>query len=206
MGIEVNLLIDNDPSLNKWQAYLNLQSFVYSQLKIDYPYLPIFVSFSTMELVSGYTNSNHALQMEGLDNIKNYTDYYALSLYPFLSNLGTDDLPSNFFDNIFTLSTKPLCITETGYPAQSDTVGTIIYNGTPDKQNNYFTKLFAAANTYNAKFIINFLIRDYDALWRANGSPDDINRVWKDTGLYDENGNARPADKTWKQKLDAALH
>ncbi len=35
-------------------------------------------------------------------------------------------------------------------------------------------------------------------VWAAIGSPDDFNKLWRDTGLYDGNGNARPALSSWK--------
>lgn len=205
IGIEVNLLIKSDPSLNLWNSYLQLQQYVYNQLKSAYPNLPIMVSVSGMELLQNYS-SNYQLQITGLNQIIEYSDYFAISLYPFLSSLSTNDIPADLFSQLFSLVNKPICITETGYPAQTTSIynGSIVFEGTQQKQNNYFKKLFNAADNYNAVFIINFVLRDYDKLWEAEGSPEDLSKAWRDTGLYDENGNARLAYETWKNKLSIA--
>ncbi len=52
------------------------------------------------------------------------------------------------------------------------------------------------------KFIINFVLRDYDVLWVAIGSPDDINNVWCDTVFIDENGTPRISPELWMTKLN----
>ena len=39
------------------------------------------------------------------------------------------------------------------------------------------------AEEYDLKFVVNFVLRDYDALWEAIGSPDDLLKVWKDPGI-----------------------
>ena len=49
-------------------------------------------------------------------------------------------------------------------------------------------------------FIINFVLRDYDALWEKIGRTD-LAAVWRDTGLYDENGLSRPALQAWQTAL-----
>ena len=105
------------------------------------------------------------------------------------------------------MSSKPICITETGYPAEALSIygGSTVINGTKEKQNTYFQKLFAAADNYNVKFIINFVLRDYDKLWEAVGKPDDLSKAWRDTGLYDQDGNVRPAYETWKNKLNISI-
>ncbi|MFA3782443.1 hypothetical protein ABRY23_05190 [Melioribacteraceae bacterium 4301-Me] len=206
IGIEVNLLINSDPTLNLWNSYLQLHQYVYSKLKSEYPSLPIMVSLSGMDLLQDYS-SNYQLQQIGLDQIMQYSDYFAISLYPFLSSLSTNEMPSNLFDLLFSLENKPICITETGYPAQTTSLynGSIVLNGTQQKQNDYFNKLFSAADKYNLIFIINFVIQDYDKLWKALGSPEDISKAWRDTGLYDENGNARLAYETWNNKLSISV-
>lgn len=203
VGIEVNLLAGADNTMNSWKAYLELHKYVYLELKKNFPNLPIMVSMTAMDLLSGYTSVANSLQLQVLNDITPYTDYFAVSLYPFLSKLLTDSLPDNLFDTIFSLSNKPICITETGYPAQTFSInnGSVVFNGTPQKQKDYFDKLFSAANNYKVVFIINFVVRDYDKLWQAIGSPDDINKVWRDTGIYDETGKVRTVYESWKNML-----
>lgn len=197
IGIEVNLLIIKAPSL--WNEYLDLHQYVFQQLKILDPDFPIFVSFTGMDLVEGYTNANHLQQMQVLNDLMNYTDYCGVSIYPYLSGFLCDTIPMDMFEKIFSKLTKPVAITETGYAADSITAygATIILNGSPQKQNQYITLMMNKAAEHNLKFVVNFFLRDYDALWQAIGSPDDIYKVWKDTGLYDEDGNVRIAFQNW---------
>ncbi|MCG8533746.1 MAG: hypothetical protein MI808_01475, partial [Pseudomonadales bacterium] len=69
----------------------------------------------------------------------------------------------------------------------------------------YLQILFAEADRLNMQFIIWFSIVDYDALWSGVLGQDDVARIWRDTGLYDENLNARPALTSWQQQLDIKL-
>lgn len=204
IGIEVNLLINADETMNKWNAYLDLHKYVYSELKKIYPRLPIMVSLSGMDLINDYTTANNTLQLVGFNNILPYTDYFAISLYPFLSKYFAESIPTDLFKLLFAMSSKPICITETGYPAQTFSIqgGSIVFNGSPEKQKNYIEQMFDACDNNDVRFIVNFVLRDYDELWEDFGSPDDITKVWRDTGLYDENGNVRPSYEVWKNKLN----
>lgn len=197
IGIEVNLLMIQKPEL--WSEYRELHQYVYQQLKILDPDFPILVSFTGMDLVQGYTDANHSEQMQVLNDIMNYTDYCGISLYPYLTGFLCDTIPTDMFDKIFSQLTKPIAITETGYAADSITVygGSIVLNGSPQKQNQYITLMLNEAEDNELMFVVNFVLRDYDALWEDIGSPDDLLKVWKDTGLYDENGNVRIAYHNW---------
>jgi hypothetical protein len=201
MGIEVNLLMANNKPL--WDKYLDLQKTVYLELKQDYPQLPIFVTQTGMDLIGGYTGANFTDQVTAFNQAINYSDYLALSAHTFLTTLNTDSIPDAIFDKMFSLSNKPLVISETSYPAESFSVygGSITFNGTQEKQYEFFNKLFDKAEEYNCKFIINFVIRDYDLLWLQVGSPDDLAKLWKDTGIYDGDGNARLVRSLWLDKL-----
>ena len=197
IGIEVNLLMIQKPDL--WNEYLELHQYVYQQIKILDPNFPLFVSFTGMDLVEGYTDANHSQQMQVLNDLINYTDLFGVSLYPYLTGFVCDTIPTDMFDKIFTQLSKPIAITETGYAADSITVygGSIVLNGSPQKQNQYITLMLNEAEDNKLKFVVNFVLRDYDALWEDIGSPDDLFKVWKDTGLYDEDGNTRIAFQNW---------
>jgi exo-beta-1,3-glucanase (GH17 family) len=156
-----------------------------------------------MDLVEGYTDANHSDMIQALNDVLPFTDYFGVSVYPFISNFLCDSIPTDMFNKVFALSTKPICITETGYPAEHFTVlgGSLVFEGSPEKQKNYISLLLNEAEQHDLQFVINFVLRDYDALWVAIGSPDDINKLWRDTGLYDQDGNSRIAHQTWMQWL-----
>ena len=210
VGIEVNLLKHFTPSA--WAAYLELHQGVYAALKTAYPSLPIFVTLTGIDLVDGLTNGvNHTDQMAALADIIDYTDYYAISFHPMLSNIPADEvIPAGVFQSIFSLSSKPACITETSYPAETLTMTAyepdVVLTGSPEMQRDNFRQLLKNAQKYKLRFVVNFLVRDYDTLWSSApplglGSPEDILKAWRDTGFYDQDGNERPVLDVWRGKL-----
>jgi len=206
VAIEVNLLKANAPAA--WPAFVELHRHVYTELKAAYPSLPVFVSFTGMDLVNGWTSANHAEQMAALADVIGYSDYFGLSIHPqgsvFMLNRNPATVPSVAeFRTLFALGGKPVAVCETSYPAEPFTVygGTAVTFGTPALQALFFQNLFAAADRVDMRFVINFVLRDYDALWQDMGSPDDLNRIWRDTGFYDEDGNERPVLDVWREKL-----
>jgi hypothetical protein len=206
MGIEVNLLMVN--ARPDWPAFVELHRHVYAQLKAEYPSMPLFVSYTGMDLVSGWTSADHADQMTALADTIGYTDWFGLSIHPqgsvFMLNRNPATVPSVAdFRSLFALGGKPIAVCETSYPAEPFTAygGLVATHGTPALQSLFFQNLLAAADQSDMKFIINFVLRDYDALWQDMGSPDDLNLFWRDTGFYDENGHARPVLTVWREKL-----
>jgi hypothetical protein len=208
IGIEVNLLMVKRPEL--WPSYVELHQFVYGELKARHPDLPIFVSLLGTALLEGYQHEpDHAQQMRALADTLPYTDYFGLSLYPYLTVYLAGELPSSMWDDLFSLSDKPIAITETGYPAEAFSLadGTIEIEGTPEKQAAYIEDLLQEAEERQIIFVINFVLRDYDALYELVPEADrDLARVWRDTGLYDGAGNPRLALEIWRAALARPYH
>ncbi|HEX2622825.1 MAG TPA: hypothetical protein VHL11_21850, partial [Phototrophicaceae bacterium] len=202
-GIEVNLLKSNNAAL--WDAYMTLHRYIYQELKAKYPDLPIFVSMTGIDLLEGYTDVDHESQIEAFQQVMEYSDYLGISIYPYMTRYMTSSLPLAIFDQLAELTDKPLAITETGYPSQSFEVEangiTLNFEGTEEKQQQYIQLLLDAAQKYQFRFVVNFILRDYDALWKMLGSPHDLTIVWRDTGLYDEDGHPRSALTTWQDIL-----
>lgn len=68
----------------------------------------------------------------------------------------------------------------------------------------FIKDLLIEADRRDFRFIINFVPRDYDPLCIEIGCGD-ADRLWEDTGLYDENGVARPALTDWREQLSRRL-
>ncbi|MCC6613753.1 MAG: hypothetical protein IT320_09765 [Anaerolineae bacterium] len=203
-GIEVNLLMKLRPDL--WDAYMTLHRQVYETLKAAHPDLPVFVSVTGIDLLEGYTDVDHADQMRALADILAYTDILGLSLYPYMTAYMTNSLPLDMFDRLAALTDKPIAVTETGYPAQSFGIDAggglrLEFNSDESKQADYIALLLDAAQAYRFVFVVNFVLRDYDALWQQIGGREDLTIAWRDTGLYDEDGHARPALDLWRAAL-----
>lgn len=198
IGIESNLLKINQPG--EWSHYIELNHFVYTELKKLYPTLPIFVSVTGFDL-AGYTDANVTDQKSALNDLLADSDYFGLSLHPQLSSFLANEVPSEtVLQSILSLSNKPIAICETSYSAQEATLlgGTVVYNGSAAKQKQFFQNLFATCARHDTRFMVNFIVRDYDLLWQQIGSPDDFNKIWRDTGFYDENGTERDVIKVWR--------
>jgi hypothetical protein len=201
MCIEANLLYFENPEL--WSDFLNFHQFVYSELKKEFPALPVFSSVTGTHMLSGfYPGNDHIQQRLAVLQIIDNSDLYALSLYPYLSGYLGNPFPETTLDELLSLSGKPVAIAETGYPAQSfviNTSGTEVSIASDiEKQNRYITTLLQACEKRKAVFVINFTVRDYDELWASLGGKNDLTIAWRDIGLYDETGAERPALITWK--------
>lgn len=201
IGIEVNLLKANAPE--RWDAFVDLHSATYTALKAEFPDLPVFATFTGVDLLEGWTALDHAAQMDALADVLPYSDYLGISFYPFMSAYLANPYPASAWDDFVALAGgKPVVIGESGYPAQTTELKDFMltFEGTPEKQEAFVADMLAAADAHSFPFVVNFLVRDYDALWEAiNGG--DYEAIWRDTGFYDEGGAGRPALATWLDAL-----
>ena len=111
IGIESNILISKAPG--KWTRYLELNQYVYSHLKQEYPRLKVFstVQYEHLRGIEDESKGNLSLQESGVRELMKHSDLLALSTYHF----GFDHNPigEDYFE--FALSFgKPLAISETG--------------------------------------------------------------------------------------------
>ena len=214
IGIEVNLLRRLTDAAT-WARYLELHEHVYTGLKARYPDLPVFVSITAVEMLPGYVDppaefagdpAGHlAAQRDALNAVLAFSDYYAISLYPFLTAYFADDFPADMFDAIFALSSKPKAFAETGMIAENMTVSMIPFAGSPTRQGDYLQSLLAAANEHDLAFVNWFVLQDYDGLCAFQGGCVGTDRLWRDTGLYDGSGNLRPGHAIWRDYLARPL-
>ncbi|MBW2736853.1 MAG: hypothetical protein JRH20_31095 [Deltaproteobacteria bacterium] len=201
IGLEVNLLRIKAPE--KWGAYIELHKATYQALKQEFPTLPIFVTFTAVDLLEGWTEADHTTQISALADLLPYSDYLALSLYPYMSAHLTEPLPVGYLDQLVALAGhKPVVIAESGYPAQRTelTSLSLVFEGTEEKQAAFVQELLTAAEEQKMPFVVNFVLQDYDALWEKAGG-DDVLAVWRDTGFYSEAGREREALRLWRAAL-----
>ena len=185
----------------EFAAFLRLCEAVYTALKADYPNLPIFLTLQDRSFQNSHTELLETSKM-----LLQYSDYVAMSTYPFLDygNLQRDADPALFDDNWLgdfrNLSpSKPFAISETGFCAENLVIANLGINvrATEAWQTDFVTKLFTTANHFEAEFVAWFVYRDYDMLYDKTPDPPDILKVWRDNGLLDGNGTARPAYQKW---------
>lgn len=206
IGIEVNLLAELAP--DQWGAYLSLHRQTWAELHSRYPSLPVLLSVTAHDLLPGITNADPERQAEALADVLPHTDILGVSFYPFLSALGTEPLPEDFLARIDALTRKPIAITETGFPAQMQQLSfptgdgsfDLDLAGTETGQADFIERLLAAAERFDFRFVVNFVAQDYDALCDAIQCSD-LDLLWRDTGLWDEQGAPRPALQVWRDQL-----
>lgn len=199
----INYGVESNSGQFNTADFINYKDFlaqVFSQLKTLYPNIPLFVSFMVDESDAGYTNAEQLLP---------YTDYVALSAYPYVgisssSNGSTNPalFPANYFEKYIAIAPKPFVIAETGYIAENLIVPSYSINkqGTMAWQNDYLEKISQLCSTHQAKFMIWFCSKDYDAgvaTLQSLGLFQDLFLLWQDTGLKDPSGHPRPSYHTW---------
>ena len=203
IGIEVNEIY-RDGGPQKWNAYVTLHQQTYQELKKEHPELPIFASCTLHQAFQQRGGMLAAFQ-----ELMPYNDLVAISYYPFFvpekDRLAALDWLTAQFDSF----QKPYAMVETNdlaerlpFPKSKH----IVLDGTPAKQRAYYEKLLALAQEKRFVFVISFIHQDYDALWeRIKDSAPELFIAWRDCGLLDERGRARPAYDVWKAAFDLPL-
>ena len=196
---EISELILND--VIKYSEFVTFSQRVYEAVKREHPDLPLLVSVALKTPGSAEAVAIAA----GFPSILPYVDMVGVSAYPYAffehSERGDPaNLPEEWLQQITELaSNKPVAINETGWIAENLEISSFGYSAESNlsKQQDYVNELLAVANELEMVFVIWFTMVDYDVLWQNELGQDDLAKLWKDTGLYDENINARPALDTW---------
>ena len=207
LGIEASELALNDPV-----AYDNLVEFtaaVSGALDARFPGLQLMVSVA---LKSPGSPEAETIRTE-LPRVVQHVDVVGVSVYPFVffnhAERGDPaNLPADWLSQAAALADgKPVAIAETGWAAETLTIPAfgVDIASDPAKQDAYLSALFNAANALDARFIVWFALVDYDALWNGVLQQEPVAQIWRDTGLYDENLNTRPALDRWMAQLARPL-
>jgi hypothetical protein len=199
-AIEANLLYLNAP--DRWGGFVDLAAAVYASIKEDHPDLPVFL---TLQADAYLDHPGH--YQAALADILPYTDYVAMSGYPY-SWLGPDPLllREDYFSGMAAIAPgKPFAVAETAWPAETvDAPYPLTIPASPAMQRLYVERLLAECEALDARFVCWFFTRDYDSFWQSDMQfePDaPLLRLWRDTGLYDGDGVARPALDSWRAVL-----
>ena len=201
IGMEVNVLRIKQP--DKWSAYLALIQQVRTALKTDYPSLPISASVTLHD----WFNPNvpdPASYIAEIDAYVNQQDFAAVSFYPFLKGQRRQSEFQQAFDFLHAHTSRPIAFTETGHIAENLNVPAfnLSVTGSVCEQKEYLETLLHNARLHQYHFLIWWTHRDYDELWQIfPDSTKDLGKIWKDTGLLNEQGGERPAFSTWKSIL-----
>ncbi|NBC83084.1 MAG: hypothetical protein GVY19_06850 [Bacteroidetes bacterium] len=201
LAIEVNDLLINSP--NKWEGFKLLMANIRTKIRDEYPDLQISESIT----LHNFYNPEVDNPEEFIQEINDYTmpmDFAAISFYPFFKGLHNQSQFQQAFDYLHSQVSMPIAFVETTHLAENLVVES--YNLSIDsdhcEQQAYLNTLLHNAHQQKYKFIIWWAHRDFDALWETfPPEVKDLGKLWRDTGLLDEDGEERPAFDLWKMVL-----
>ncbi len=208
-GIESNAGFSGsgDPALHQMRA---LAQSVYTTLSSEYPALPIFL---TVQTASFESEGQEFLDLTS--DLLEYSDLVAVSSYPYLIpdpdgplTFGDPkEIPNDLLSRIADLAPhKPFAVAETGYIAETLDIPDLgIYQeGRASWQAAYVLLLMHELRSLDAEFVVWFVPRDHDLmnerLERLGVETGPIFLLWRDTGMLDGDGNARPALRAWRSR------
>lgn len=202
-GVEVNILATKDPEA--FDKFMVLAEQVYDTLKGENPDMPVFLTLYIENFVS-----DEAVQTQAIEKLLPFTDYIAVSTYPFLAEENPDDLARDWFSRMRDLAPgKPFAIAETAFIAEDLLIESygISKEGKAEWQSAYTRFLLAEADRLDAEFVAWFFPRDYDAAVNAleEAGVDELFKIWVDAGLVDESGKARESLHAWDAWLALPL-
>jgi hypothetical protein len=201
IGIEVNEIHNLGPKA--WDAYVTLHKHVYAELKKEHLNLPIFASWTLHKMFK-----ERGQMLEAFKKLMPYNDFVAVSYYPFIM-ADKDRLAAlDWMFEQFDVFKKPFAVVETNDAAERLLLpqAKVVIEGTPEKQAAYYRRLLALAQRHDFVFVISFIHQDYDALWeKIKATAPELFMAWRDCGLLDENGKARPARQVWADYFNLPL-
>jgi hypothetical protein len=202
LGIEASELIVND--LARFERYLIFASEVTQALRSDFPNLQLMVSVALKTPGSTRAESIRA----NIGPLIDLVDVVGVSVYPYVFFDHADkgepaNLPTNWLSQVLEIASgKPIAVAETAWNAERLEIPTfgVDVMANAENQAGYMAELFAEAEALDAEFIVWWALVDFDALWNNALAQDPVARIWRDTGLFDESLNPRPALDVWQQQ------
>jgi hypothetical protein len=203
LGIEASELLVND--LARFNRYVTFATQVANTLRAEFPNLRLMISVALKSPGSARAQTIEA----NIGALIDLVDVVGISVYPYVFFDHADkgdpaNLPANWFSQIQNIANgKPIAVAETAWIAERLEVPTFGVDVMANAQNqaDYMTELFAEAEALDAEFIVWWALVDFDALWNGVLGQDPVGRIWRDTGLFDELLNPRPALDAWQQQF-----
>ncbi|WP_221405898.1 glycosyl hydrolase 53 family protein [Marivirga tractuosa] len=202
LAIEVNELLKNAPE--KWEAYKILMAKIRPRIQEEFPTLQISESITLHNFYQPDVPNPDGF-IEEIANYANTMDLVTISFYPFFKGLKSEQDFKRAFDFLHEKIKKPIAIAETSHLAEDLSVESLnlFIAGNESEQNDYLKTLFTQAQIHDYEYIIWWAHRDFDALWETFPEEvKDLGRIWRDTGLLDEDGRGRRSYETWESVLN----
>ena len=202
IAIEVNEL--KLKSEKKWNEYKLLIQEVKTRIRQENPSLIISESITLHNLyLPDISNPNNYI--DEIVGYVNQMELVTISYYPFFKGQHSKAEFQKAFDFLHSRINKPVAFVETSHLAQDLSVSSfnLYIEGDTCEQNAYLETLLTNAQDNNYEFVIWWAHRDFDALWQTFPEElKDLGKLWRNTGVLDDNGNKRPSYLTWRIVFD----
>lgn len=199
IGTEASDLLLHDQQ--RFAQYVVFIGRVATQIKAKHPMLPILVSVA----LKAPGSSAAQLMTQKMPSLIQHIDVVGVSVYPFAffdpQVSDPAQLPTRWLSQVNDYAGgRPIAITETGWIAETLTIPeyNLTVAGTVQFQRDFVQALFDECQRLECLLINWFTVADYDKLWTFIGQ-DSVSRIWRDTGLFDDALQARPALSLWRQ-------
>lgn len=199
VGMESNDLYTHTPE--KWEDYKDLMGNLRTRVKTAFPSVKISESITLHNWFEVDVSDQATFQAEIRDYV-NQMDFAAISYYPFFKGQHNAKQFQKAFDFLHENVSIPIAFVETTHLANDLSIPSynIDIKSDAKEQDEYLRSLLLNADEKDYLFVIWWSFRDYDALWETFPEDvKDIGKIWRDTGLEDENGSPRPAFESWKE-------
>ncbi len=197
IGVESNMLLSRDQ--NKWRQLKELHRDTYTALKKVHNTLPVFFTTEVLHYKRLARDSKGSEQEKEVADMMRYSDRFAMSLYPHMSQEVPRPVPASFLD-FATRFKKIIVVAESGMNSRDvelKSYGTTLHGSDAD-QRQFTEVLLKTAARDNYEFVINFASNDSDRLVAKLRPPlDDIARIWAFTGMQTSDRRPKPASAVW---------
>lgn len=189
LGNEVNRIYASQPA--DFEVLVGLFNDTAAAIKAVSPNTKVFTVFQLEQLkglnggLFGGVNDPSKAQWQLLDRF-NQADIIAFTTYPGLIYHDPSQIPADYYSEIATHSTKPVAFSEVGWSAGQMASG---WDSTPTTQNDFAKRFLQMTESLKPVF------SDWLALYDPSTKP-----PFNLMGLYDNQGQPRPAFDTWKSK------
>ena len=186
LGIEINALYEKSPS--NFENFASFFSEVYDEIKIKSPDTKIFTIFQLEKMkglnggLFGGINNQSKTQWQLLERFSK-SDITVFTTYPGLIYKHPSEIPSEYYTEIKSHTTKPIAFTEIGWHITSDPIG---WESSDQEQAEFITTFFDRTKDLNTKFVIWSFMYDQNTI-----------EPFKSMGLRNDDDTARSAWDRW---------
>lgn len=185
LGIEINVLYEKSPG--DFDDFVSFYNEVYDTVKKTSPNTKVFTVFQLEKMkgldggLFGGKNDPAKAQWSLIDKLN--SDIVAFTTYPGLIYKNPSDIPSDYYTELNSRTTKPVAFTEIGWHSSAGPVG---WESSDAEQAEFITYFFNLTKDLNREFVI----------WSFMYDPDSF-EPFNSMGLYNKDGNAKPAWDEW---------